>query len=172
MGKISIIELSKNLEKREILIDELCKGITNTSDFRDGCEYIFENKIHLFDVPLFKDSLYEGEDDILDLILPSFRRAWAKVYVQTPPLFNSNLPDDQRLDLYQNLFDIDEFLNYLIDMFKKTKGCLSDFEFIDRTPEHLTLVVDNYIASLIKKVIESYDIKRDLRNARIKKIVK
>ena len=44
LGKISIIELSKNLEKREILIDELCKGITNTSDFRDGCEYIFENK--------------------------------------------------------------------------------------------------------------------------------
>lgn len=172
MGKLSIIEISKKPEMREVLIDELCKGITNTSEFRDACEYIFDNKIHLFDISEFKDSLYEGEDDILDLILPSFRRAWGKVYVQTPTLFKSNLPDDQRLDLYQNLFDIDEFLVYLIEMFKKTKGCLSDFEFIDRTPEHLTLIVDNYIASLVKKVIESYDIKKDLRDAKIKRIVR
>jgi hypothetical protein len=57
-------------------------------------------------------------------------------------------------------------------LFKKTKGCLSDFEFIDRTPEHLTLIVDNYIASLVKKVIESYDIKKDLRDAKIKRIVR
>ena len=39
------------------------------------------------------------------------------------------------------------------------------------TPEHLTLIVDNYIASLVKKVIESDDIKKDLRDAKIKKLL-
>lgn len=171
MGKLSIIEVSNKPEMKQILIDELCKGITNTSDFRDACHYVFDKKIHLFDIPEFNNSLYDGEDDILDLIMPSFRRAWGKIYVQTPTLFKSNIPDDKRLELFQNLFNIDDFVDYLIFMFKKTKGCLSDFNHIDRTPEHLTLIVDNYIASLVKKVLDSGDIKKDIREAKLKNIL-
>lgn len=169
MSKLSIIEASNKPEMKQILIDGLCIGITNASDFRDACNYVIDKKSHLFDIPVFNDnSLYDDEDDILDLIMPSFRRTWAKIYIQTPTLFKS---DDKRLQLFQSLFNIDEFLDYLISMFKKTKGCLSDFRYIDKTPEHLTLIVDNYIALLVKRVIESKDVKKDIREAKLKNIL-
>lgn len=175
MGKLSIIEISSKPDVREILLDELCKGITNASDFRDACGYILDKKINLFKDPIFSDSLYEDEDSVSDLILPSFRRAWGRIYINIPDIFNpgKNHKDvTKKLELYQNYFDIDEFLDYLVEIFKNTKGCLSEFKFLDRTSEHLTLIVDNYISDLIYRVNNSEDIKEDLRNLKLKKIIK
>jgi hypothetical protein len=52
-------------------------------------------------------------------------------------------------------FNADEFIDYLIDMFIKSKNCLEHFEHIDRTVETLTLIVDNYVAGLVQKVINT-----------------
>lgn len=176
MGKLSIIEISDKPEVREVLIDELCKGITNISDFRDACNYILDKKIHIFKDPIFNEPLYESDEETLDLILPSFRRVWGRIYVNIPDIFNPEKnyirKVSDKLELYQSYFDIDEFLEYLLEMFKKTKGCLSEFTFLDRTPEHLTLIVDNYIADIINRVNNSENIKEDLRNLKIKKIIK
>jgi hypothetical protein len=49
-------------------------------------------------------------------------------------------------------FNLDKFIDYLIDMFVKSKDCLQHFEHIDRTSETLTLIVDNYIAGLVQRV--------------------
>jgi hypothetical protein len=54
-------------------------------------------------------------------------------------------------------FNLDEFIDYLIDMFVKSKDCLQHFEHIDRTSETLTLIVDNYVADLVQRV-------RDIEN--------
>jgi hypothetical protein len=42
-------------------------------------------------------------------------------------------------------------------MFIKSKDCLQHFEHIDRTAETLTLIVDNYVASLVQKVLDIED---------------
>jgi hypothetical protein len=54
-------------------------------------------------------------------------------------------------------FNVDEFIDYLIDMFIKSKDCLQQFEHIDRTAETLTLIVDNYIAGLVQRVLNVND---------------
>jgi hypothetical protein len=164
--KSKISELLKDSEEREILLDTLSVGITNTSDFRDALEYVI-TKLPMFDIPEF-ESIYEDEDNILDLVLPSFRRVWGNIYIKPPTLFKN----DQRLEIFILSFDIDEFLNYLKDVFIKTKGCLTDFEYIDRTINHLQLIVDNYIALLVKKVLDCKDIKEEIRDLKIKKVTK
>ena len=166
MIKSKISELLKDSEEREILLDTLSVGITNTSDFRDALEYVI-TKLPMFDIPEF-ESIYEDEDNILDLVLPSFRRVWGNIYIKPPTLFKN----DQRLEIFILSFDIDEFLNYLKDVFIKTKGCLTDFEYIDRTINHLQLIVDNYIALLVKKVLDCKDIKEEIRDLKIKKVTK
>lgn len=166
-----ILSKLKNKDYREILIDTLCNGIKNVSEFRDSLEYIIDNKLEMFDDDFFNQYLYEEDKEpIITLILPSFRRAWGKVYSDTPTLFKKR-PGDLRLELYQQLFNIDDFLNYLKDMFLKVKDSLKEFNNLDRTVETLTLIVDNYIAGLIQKVLDSDDINRDIREAKLNKIV-
>ena len=167
MNRRSIIDICKEKESREILIDTLCQGISNVSDFRDALNYVIDN-IHIFNIEEFKSQLYKDEDDYLDLILPTFRRVWGRVYTQPPPLFKS----DQRLELYRLNFDIDEFLDYLKISFIESKGCLNYFEHIDRTPKHLELIVDNYISLLVKRVLDCEDFVEESRMLKLKKLIK
>jgi hypothetical protein len=162
---------------RETLIDSLCKGIKETSQFRDTIEYVVENRLE--QIQQEAEQLYEDEDNILFLILPAIRRVWAKVFIETPKIFEmpkvvTQVPGyipDKRLEMYQLIFNIDEFIDYLIDMFNKTKNLLSDFEHLDKTQETLTLIVDNYIAKLIHNVTSCNDIGQEIRDLKIKKIV-
>lgn len=172
MFKMSIFEISNNKDYKDLLIKDLSIGISNADEFKIYCEYVLDNKIKLFDISEFKESPYDNEDYILDLIMPCFRRVWAKVYIQPPNLFNLNFKDDKRLDLFQSYFNVDEFSDYFISMFKKTKGCLLDFEYIDRTPQHFSIIVDNYIAFLLKKVMESDIEKVNTKSKEIKKMSK
>ena len=48
-------------------------------------------------------------------------------------------------------------MDYLVDMFHKTKNSLNSFEYLDRTSETLSLIVDNYVASLVQKVLDIED---------------
>lgn len=167
MNRRSIIDICKEKESREILIDTLCQGISNVSDFRDALNYVID-RVHIFNIEEFKSQLYEDEDDYLDLILPTFRRVWGRVYTQPPPLFKS----DHRLELYRLNFDIDEFLDYLKISFIESKGCLNYFEHIDRTPKHLELIVDNYISLLVKRVLDCEDFVEESRMLKLKKLIK
>ena len=167
MSHLSIFFIAKNNNYRQILINELCKGgITNIKEFTDAINYILDEKINMFDIPEFNDKLYDDEEEFSSLILPSFRRVWGNVYCKPPSIF-----ENERLKLFQLSLNIDEFLEYLIVMFKKTKGCLKEFENLDRTPEHLHLIVDNYIGILVKRVLDSEDIKSDIRDVKLGKIV-
>ena len=168
MIKKNLIQICENLESREILIDTLCQGITNTSDFRDAINYIIDNKISMFNIEEFKSQLYEDEEEYLDLLLPTFRRVWGRVYIQPPPLFRSK----EKLDLFRLNFDINEFLDYLKETFIKTKGCLENFEYIDRTPKHLEIIVDNYISLLVKRVLDCKDYIEETRELKLKKLIK
>jgi hypothetical protein len=56
-------------------------------------------------------------------------------------------------------------------MFNKTKNLLIDFEYLDKTQETLTLIVDNYVAKLINNVTNCDDISQEIRDLKIKKVV-
>ena len=59
-------------------------------------------------------------------------------------------------------------LGYEITVYK---DCLISFEYIDKSITTLEIMVDNYIAKLVKMVLDSDDIKIDLRDLKIKKMV-
>jgi hypothetical protein len=158
--KPSILEINKNASYREIILDTLCQGVKNTSEFRDLLEYVIDKKLYLFEGFEFQGNLYDGDDDLLDLILPTIRRVWGKVYVTPPSMLR-----EKRLQLFELLFDIDEFLDYLVLILPKSSNKLEIFSNLDRTQETLQLIVDNYIAGLFIKAYNSEAIDEDMKTA-------
>jgi hypothetical protein len=160
-NKKSFLDLYKDDHYKKAIIDALCQGIGSQHlySFKSLLEYVVSEKYHLFDREEFKGTLYLEEDETLDLILPAVRRVFGKIFIDPPTLFKDSnygraLPENKRYKLFTMYFNADEFIDYLIDMFYKSKDCLQHFEHIDRTSETLTLIVDNYVASLVQKVID------------------
>lgn len=165
-NKKSFLDLYKDVVYKKTIIDALCQGIDSKylNSFKSLLEYVIDKKYHLFDIEEFKGALYLDEDETLDLVLPAIRRVFGKVFIDPPTLFKDSsygrvLPENKRYKLFTMYFNVDEFIDYLIDMFVKSKNCLEHFEHIDRTAETLTLIVDNYVAGLVQRVrdINDYD---------------
>jgi hypothetical protein len=168
MGHISLLDIFKNKSYRDELTDALCNGIINSSDFRDIIDYVLDHKLHLFDTDELFGTLYDGEDEILDMILPSIRRVYVKVYQEPPTILKG-----EKLRLYFLLFNIDEFLNYLLVIIQESRVSLKPFSHLDRTVETITLIVDNHIADLFDKAYNfEGDIHQEIRDLRLKKIMK
>lgn len=181
MHKPSFLDIHKDEHYKLALIDSLTAGITDEwmEYFEMTLEYVISDKYHLFDKPEFTGSLYDGEDDILDLILPTVRRLFGKVFIDPPKIF---IPDhtitavkgykaDGRLELFRLHYEIDEFIDYFITHLVSSKNCLQTFEYIDKTTTTLEIIVDNYIGNLVKKVLDSQDIKQDIRDLKLKKMI-
>jgi hypothetical protein len=165
--KKSILDLKKDADFRSMLADTLCQGIWLTSDFRDILDYVIDNKLHLFEIDEFSGSFYPEDDDTLDLIFPAIRRVWGKVFIDPPQLLK-----DKKLELFQLLFDIDDFVDYLIEIMPKVKTSLIEFDKLDRTAETLVLIVDNYIAGLLETTRNRDDIQMEIRDLRISKTLR
>jgi hypothetical protein len=157
--KKSFIDLYKEEHYRKAIVDALCKGIDAQyiTSFKSLLEYVITDKYDLFDRDEFKGALYLDEDETLDLILPAVRRVFGKIFIDPPTLFKDPsygrvLPESLRYKLFMMYFNPDEFIDYLVDMFIRSKDCLQHFEHIDRTSETLTLIVDNYVAGLVQRV--------------------
>ena len=164
--KISFLEIKNHPKYKSLLFKTLLEGIHfNENEFESVLNSIVNEKYTLFNNEEFKGCLYDDDEtETLDLILPSVRRVWAKVYITPPSLLRDN-----RLELFQLYFDIDEFLDYLIDMLKKTKSSLIHFDKLDRTVETLTLIVDNYIAHLVEKTKECNDIDKEIASIKLQR---
>ena len=159
-NKKSFLDLYKDEHYKNAIIDALCNGIASQHlySFKSLLEYVVNEKYHLFDREEFKGALYLEEDETLDLVLPAIRRVFGKVFIDPPTLFKeTGYNNGHRYKLFTMFFNADEFIDYLIDMFIKSKDCLQHFEHIDRTAETLTLIVDNYVASLVQKVLDIED---------------
>jgi len=177
----TLIDKIKDEKYRNAIIDALTGGIGDEFQeyFDMVMNYIIDEKLELFNTEVFKGSLYEGDDDLLDMILPSVKRVFGKVFIDPPKIFIpepivsavKGYKEDGRMELFQLHYNIDEFIDYLIKILPNSKGCLLQFENIDRSPKTLEIIVDNYIGGLIKKVLESTDIKKDIRDLKIKNII-
>ena len=166
------------LHKNNLFQDEAYKGAVIQSllsgidtkwyvEFLDILEYVIDKRLKkISELQDFKETLYgESDIEIWELVLPSVRRVFGKIFI-TPPTILTN----DRLQLFQLSFNIDNFLDYLVEMFQKTKMALVEFKFLDREAETLSLLVDNYIAGLIYEMSQVDDIKSEIRHLKIKKV--
>jgi hypothetical protein len=160
MKNKSLLEIYKDEQYKKAIIQSLCQGIDSQHiySFKALLEYVIDKKYYLFDREEFKGSLYPDEDETLHLVLPAVRRVFGKVFIDPPTLFKeTGYNNGHRYKLFTMYFNADEFIDYLIDMFIKSKDCLQHFEHIDRTSETLTLIVDNYVADLVQRVLNIED---------------
>jgi len=191
-NKPSFFEIHKNESYKNALIDSLTGGITHQwmDYFEMTLNYVISEKYHLFNREEFLGSFYEDEDETLDLILPTIKRVFAKVFVSPPGIFSSHetilslmgnttqenkqkdYKSDGRLELFRLQYDIDEFIDYLIDKLLENKNCLGKFENIDKTSTTLEIIVDNYIGKLVKLVSESENIPEEIRDLKLKRTIK
>ena len=120
MDRKSLFEIVRDPADRKSVIDALCAGIPRNSDFSEQLEMAIE-ELHRFEGKDFEGTLYddESEDDILDLVLPAFRRAWGKTFATPPTLLK-----EERLELFQLLFSPMGFMRYLAETLPKSKGML------------------------------------------------
>ena len=155
----SVLDMRTDEAFRKLMIDALTNGLGDKKQLLiDILEYVVDQKLHLFESVEFEGTMYDEEDQMVDLILPCVRRIFAEVFFNPPTLFKeTGYNNGHRYKLFTMFFNADEFIDYLIDMFIKSKDCLQHFEHIDRTAETLTLIVDNYVASLVQKVLDIED---------------
>jgi len=166
----SLFELRDNPMYREELLDTLESMLrSHSSDFRDTISYVLDNKLDLFKD--FDGPFYEGEDNMIDLILPAVTRLYGKYFV-TPPTILLEPRNADKLKLYQFSFDIDCFIDYFLEVLPKVKNSLAPLDSLDRTAETLSLLVDNYIASRFKYAYECEDIIKEIREVKLKKLTK
>jgi len=162
----TIFDLREDPMLREELLDTLESMLrSRSSNFRDTVSYVLDNKLDLFKD--FDGPVYEGEDSMLDLILPAITRLYGKYFITPPTMLKL-----EKLELYQLSFDIDHFIDYLINILPKVKNSLATLESLDRTAETLSLVVDNYIANRFKYAYECGDILQEIREVKLKKLTK
>ena len=157
---------------RDYIIYELSYGVPISQKMRliELINHLLDN-INLFEIDELKGSLYDGEDDVMDLILPTFRRVFEKVFVKPPTLF-SDIDGDIRLELFQLKFDIDIFNDYLINMLIDCKDLLIKFKNIDKTCETLSLIVDDYVSGLVKEVLDENDLQSEITKLKRDKTIK
>ena len=149
-------EKLKNNLFRDGLVKTMVSGVNDPSlreSFQNELNQFLDKRSDIFENDLFLGCLYVDDDKIEDLILPSIRRAWASVFIQPPSLFSFKSDDqyNRRGELFQLLWNIDEFIDYLLEILPKVKDTLKEFEFLDKTAQTLELIVQNYINSLIDK---------------------
>jgi hypothetical protein len=169
-------KLKNNLFK-DGLIKTMVSSVNDPSlkeSFRNELNHLLDNRIDIFDNELLIGYLYEDEDKIEDLILPSIRRAWASVFIKPPSLFSFQSDDQynrRRGELFQLLWSVDDFIDYLLEILPKVKDTLKEFEFLDKTAQTLELIAQNYINSLIDKckAKRGEELLIEIRDLKIKK---
>jgi len=166
--KKNILDIAKDPATRQIVIDSLCVGVPSSSEFMDELEKAID-ELFLFEGKDFEGKMYgdETEEDILDLVLPAFRRAWGKTFATPPTLLKA-----ERLELFQLLFSAKGFMEYLAETLPTAKDMLLPMEELDRGAETVALIVDNYIAKNVRLARSSEDIKQEIRQLRIEKALR
>jgi hypothetical protein len=164
----SVLDMRTDKEFRKLMLDALSQGLGDKKQHLvDTLEYVIDQKLHLFENKDFEGYMYDDEDLMIDLILPCVRRIWAEVFFNPPTLFK-----DRRLEYFQLLFDIDEFVDYFVMIIPKMKRSIELLDSLDRTSKTLELIIDNYVAHLVERTRGREDIVADIRDLKIKKTLK
>jgi hypothetical protein len=168
--KTSYIKLlESNTSYRSDILDSLSgyDKLVYSSDLRDFLDNFIDQHFHKFK-EFENEYFYEDEDEIITIIIPIFRRLYGKMFITPPSIL---LDKKEKLELFKLSFNIEYFCEYLINMLNYNRKALEKFEYLDKTNEIITLIVDNYIAYLIEYVNNSENIKLDIRHLKLKNIL-
>lgn len=145
------------------------------------CREYEEKYKQIFTDKFFDEELSEREGLCRrGMIYPAMRVIFYKFYVDPPPIFTSySLESDKftnsnpdRLRLFQEQFNLGEFLLYLKDKMIKNIHCLDDFENLSPETELISLIISNYVALKVKYVQNFRgSINREVRDLKINKIL-
>jgi hypothetical protein len=168
MNNSYIDKLKNNIDFRKSIVDALSgyDKLDISTDLEKFINNFIDNEIEKFRE--FENCfLYDQEDEVILLILPTIRRIYQKIYVSQPPILYNKT---EKLELYKNLFYIEDFSNFLIKMIKQNRTSLSNFKNLDKTVELINLIVEDYVSYLLDKSLKIEDVKKELREHKIKKI--
>ena len=118
LNDIALKEKLNNSLFRNGLMKAMLAGIVDDnlkSKFEVELNYIIDNKRELFNNNLIIGNFYDDDDKIEDLILPTIKKTWSMIFITPPTLFTIKL-NDKRFELFKLLWDVDEFINYLLDI--------------------------------------------------------
>lgn len=120
---------------------------------------------------LFEDEFFKSDSEkYLDYILPAVRRVYFEIFIKEKEIFKPETKHNlECLELFRLLFDLEDFLNYLVQKLMKNHDKLDDFENLDSKAEILFLIVQNYVSGLIKKSRISNPIV-EIRNLKLEKL--
>jgi hypothetical protein len=136
-----------------------------SSEIRDFLHKFISEHIDKF--KMFENKyLYNGEDEIITIIIPIVRKVYNKVFISPPPYFKEDM-----LELYKLNFDINDLCDYLIKMLNTNERILLQFDYLDKTIEYSNLIADNYLGLLYNKTTKSINIKSDIRDIKLKRLI-
>mgnify|MGYP000721256699 CR=1 FL=1 len=94
--KVNFFDIKSNISYRQYIISSFSDRIDDKFriDFNNILNYVIDNS-DVFNRTELEGNFYDGEDDTLDLILPSIRRLYGKMFV-TPP----NILTEQNLKYF------------------------------------------------------------------------
>jgi hypothetical protein len=174
VNKKSFIELLQQDLYKQSLVDSMLTGVDDElkSNLKSDLEYVLDNRIEVFS--LLSGKIGDDEDELEVLIIPAIRKTWSMVFINKPTLFNFSEYGDKKLELFQLYWDVDDFINYLVDFLPKIKNCLIEFKYLDMGIETLNLVCQNYINKMISNCRNKTDdeIKLEIRDLKLKKTLK
>lgn len=156
----------------DYIIDSLCEGVEDELkiELKNLLLKTCKDYSHLFESDFFKQKIQNTE--VYLLLLPAVRRAWSGFFIKTPQIFHNS----ERLDTFQKLFSLDDFMSDFTSKLKKNKNCLDDFENLDIMAELMTIIISNYIAGKIELTKEihsdSQKIKQFKRNWKLENNLK
>lgn len=158
----------------EHLFPTLCSGLT--AEHSERLTSLFEQALNNYDYLFADDIFIKVNDDqhcLLEYILPAIRKAYYTFFINLPSLFTHQYTSTQgknnRLELFQLQFELEDFLKFLSTKFKKNHNILDDFENLDKYSELLTLIVEEYKASKVSFVasVNSSEIESEIRDIKL-----
>ena len=163
-----IDRLKNDIDFKDSVVDTLSgyDKLTTSRELKLFINNFIDNEIEKFRE--FENYfLYEQEDEVILLVLPTIRRIYQRIYISPPPILQSKI---EKLLLYQNMFLIEDFSEFFIKMVRENKDSLSNFKNIDKTIELLNLITEDFISYLLEISLNTEDVKKELRELKIKKI--
>lgn len=160
----TIYDILNNPIKRLIYIESFQVGYFRSSEITDMIEYIISTRINTFKELDYK--LYPEDDKISELIIPSAMRTYGKFFIKPSPLLK-----DKKLDLYENLFNVDEYIDNLIYNISIMKNSLEHLIHLNRTSELISLIVNNYVSEKFEFAYNCNDVEKELRDIKLRKLL-
>jgi len=114
-----------------------------------------------------------------DYILSTIKKVYVRFFIDIPEIFSLSsvlssdpeviLHDKKCLELFQLSFDLEEFLEFMVQKLISSFESIKQFENLHTSTTILNLIVDDYVASKIKKSRVNNPLKM-IRHLKIKKI--